>query len=298
MPVKRLLLLMLWALPLALGPGSAAAQALQPIPKLETRVTDLTGTLTAAQQAELEQKLRDFEARKGAQIAVLLVLTTQPEEIEQYSIRVAEAWKLGRRKVDDGALLIIAKSDRRIRIENGYGLEGVLTDAASNRIIEDSMVPLLRQGQYFGAISAGVDQMIRLIDGEQLPAPDATWRPQRQVPWNNLPFVVFAVLVASNVLRAIFGRPLGAVLTGGGAGLLTFLITQSFAFAIGAGILGLLFALLLGLGGGGWSSGGFGGWGGGGGGFGGGFGGGRDGGFGGFSGGGGSFGGGGASGRW
>src|ERR1700733_1488046 len=155
------------------------AQALQPIPKLQARVTDLTGTLTAGQQAELEQKLRDFESRKGAQIAVLLVPTTQPEEIEQYSIRVVEAWKLGRKKVDDGALLILAKNDHSLRIENGYGLEGVLTDVMSNRIIEDTMVPLLRQGQYFAAISAGVDQMMRLIDGESLPPPDRTWQPQR-----------------------------------------------------------------------------------------------------------------------
>src|ERR1700733_9789199 len=147
------------------------AQALQPIPKLESRVTDLTGTLTAGQQAELEQKLADFEARKGAQIAVLLVPTTQPEEIEQYSIRVTDAWKLGRKKVDDGALLILAKDDHKVRSENGYGLEGVLTDAASNRIIEDTMVPLLRQAQYFAAIGAGVDQMMALIDGEPLPPP-------------------------------------------------------------------------------------------------------------------------------
>src|ERR1700721_3993085 len=152
----------------------AAAQSLQPLPKLEARVTDLTGTLTAAQQAELEQKLADFEARKGAQIAVLLVPTTQPEEIEQYSIRVTDAWRLGRKKVDDGALLILAKDDHKLRIENGYGLEGVLTDAASNRIIEDTMVPLLRQGQHFAAVSAGVEQMMRLIDGEPLPPPDQT----------------------------------------------------------------------------------------------------------------------------
>src|SRR5580692_6245778 len=156
--------------------STAAAQSLQPIPRLEARVTDVTGTLTAGQQAELEQKLADFDARKGAQIAVLLVPTTQPEEIEQYSIRVVDAWKLGRKKIDDGALLILAKDDHKLRIENGYGLEGVLTDAASNRIIEDTMVPLLRQGQYYAAISAGVDQMMRLIDGEQLPPPDRTWQ--------------------------------------------------------------------------------------------------------------------------
>src|SRR6202050_5173298 len=165
----------------------AAAQTLQPIPKLESRVTDVTGTLTAAQQAELEQKLADFEARKGAQIAVLLVATPHPEEIEQYSIRVKDAWKLGRKNIDDGALLILAKDDHKLRIENGYGLEGVLTDAASNRIIEDTMVPLLRQGQYFAAISAGVDQMMRLIDGESLPPPDRTWQHQRALPWNALP---------------------------------------------------------------------------------------------------------------
>src|SRR5579863_1917371 len=268
----------------------AAAQTLQAIPKLETRVTDLTGTVTAAQQAELEQKLGDFEARKGAQIAVLLVATTQPEEIEQYSIRVVEAWKLGRKKVDDGALLILAKNDRRIRIENGYGLEGVLTDAASDRIIEDTMLPLLRQGQYFAAISAGVDQLMRLIDGEPLPAPDRNWQHQRPVGWNNLPFLIFGFLVVSNVLRGLFGRPLGAALSAGGIGIVIYLVTQALALAVGAGVLGLIAALLFGMGGGGWRSGGIGGWGGGLGGFGGGFGGGGGGGFGG---GGGSFGGGG-----
>jgi len=280
--------------------SSVQAQAVQPIPKLEARVTDLTGTLTAAQQAALEQKLADFEARKGAQIAVLLLPSTEPEDIEQYSIRVAEAWKLGRKKVDDGALLILAKNDRTLRIENGYGLEGVLTDAASNRIIEDTMVPLLRQGQFYVAIDAGVDQMIRLIDGEALPPPDRHWQ-QRPAPrWNALPFVIFGFLVIANVLRGIFGRTLGAFFSGAATGALVYVLTQAIALAIGVGIVGLFVALLLGVAGG-WSSrgpggfGGFGGWGGGLGGLGGGFGGGSGGGF---SGGGGGFGGGGASGRW
>jgi uncharacterized protein len=278
------------------GVGSlASAQALQPVPKLEARVTDLTGTLTAGQQAELEQRLADFEARKGAQIAVLLVPTTEPEQIEQYSIRVVEAWKLGRKKVDDGALLIMAKNDRALRIENGYGLEGVLTDAATNRIIQDTMVPLLRQGQFFAAVSAGIEQMMRLIDGEALPAPDRSWQHNRPANWNALPFAIFGFLIATNVLRAMFGRPLGAVLSGGGTALVAYLITQTLALALGVGVVGLLLALVLGARGGGWSSGGFGGWGGGLGGFGGGFGGGSGGGF---SGGGGGFGGGGASGRW
>src|SRR5665213_487436 len=211
----------------ALAAGSALAiaveaqvPALQPIPALNARVTDLTGTLTAAQQAELEQKLADFEGRKGAQIAVLLVPTTAPEQIEQYSIRVAEAWKLGRKQVDDGALLIVAKNDHTLRIENGYGLEGVLTDVASNRIIQNTMVPLLRQGQYFAAISAGVDQMMRLIDGEALPAPDRTWQNRRVQNWNALPFAIFGFFILSSLLRAVFGRTAGAALSAGGTGLL------------------------------------------------------------------------------
>lgn len=280
----------------------AYSQALQAIPPLETRVTDLTGTLTAGEQAELEQKLADFEARKGAQIAVLLVPTTQPEAIEQYSIRVVEAWKLGRKKVDDGALLIIAKNDHTLRIENGYGLEGVLTDAASSRIIADTMVPLLRQGQYFAAITAGVDQMIGLINGESLPPPDRTWQRHDRGGWLGvLPFAFIGFLILSSVLRTMFGRTAGSVLSGGGAGLLVYLLTQALGLAIGVAVFSSVVALVLGLTGGGWSSGGRGGFGGGFGGFGGFGGGGLGGGFGGgggFSGGGGGFGGGGASGGW
>ena len=295
------LLMAATALLLGAALNVAGAQSLQPLPKLESRVTDVTGTLTAGQQAELEQKLADFEARKGAQIAVLLVATTAPEEIEQYSIRVVDAWKLGRKKVDDGALLILAKDDHKLRIENGYGLEGVLTDAASNRIIEETMVPLLRQGQYFAAISAGVDQMMRLIDGEPLPPPDQTWQHHRGARnWNFLPFLFIGVLFGSSILRALFGRTGGALLSGVAVGGVVFLLTQLLGIAIGAAVISGLLALLLGASGGGWSSGG--------GGFGGPFGGGLGGGLGGggfggssgggFSGGGGGFGGGGASGSW
>jgi uncharacterized protein len=289
------------ALSMSAAPGVAAAQTLQPVPKLEARVTDLTGTLTAAQQVQLEQKLADFEARKGAQIAVLLVPTTQPEEIEQYSIRVTDVWKLGRKKVDDGALLILAKDDHKLRIESGQGLEGVLTDAASNRIIEDTMVPLLRQAQYFAAISAGVDQMMRLIDGEPLPPPDQTWQHARHGArgLNVLPVLFFGLLFGSSILRGLFGRAGGALISGGAIGVIVFLLTSVLGIAIGAAVVGGLLALLLGASGGGWSSGG-GGVGGPFGGFGGGFGGGGfgGGGGGGFSGGGGGFSGGGASGGW
>ena len=274
-----------------------AAQTLQPVPKLEARVTDLTGTLTAGEQSDLEQQLAAFEARKGAQIAVLVVATTQPEALEQYSIRVAEAWKLGRAKPDDGALVLVAKDDHATRIEVGYGLEGALTDATSNRIIDETMVPLFRQGQYFAGINAGVTQIMKIIDGEALPPPDTNWKKGGDLS-RMLPFLFFGFMAASSVLRAIFGRVGGAAATGGLMGLVAWLISQLLVAGLGVAVVAFLLSLVFGLRGPGWSSGGGGGLGGGFGGFGGGgFGGGGFGG-GGFSGGGGGFGGGGASGRW
>ena len=278
---------------LCLAWGLAGAQALQPIPKLESRVTDLTGTLTAAEQSQIEQTLAAFEQRKGTQIAVLLVKTTQPEEIEQYSIRVVEAWKLGRKKSDDGALLLLAIDDHRARIEVGYGLEGSLTDVMAHRIIDDTMRPLLKQGQYAAAISAGVAQIIRIADGEQLPPPDTHWQGSPQVR-NLLPVLFIAFFVISSVLRALLGRVAGAGATAGVMGLSVWLLISLLWAAGGAAIVAFLLALVFGASGSGWrSGGGFGGFGGLGG-----FGGGMGGGGGGFSGGGGGFGGGGASGSW
>jgi uncharacterized protein len=243
---------------------------------------------------------------------VLLVPTTEPEDIDQYSIRVAEAWKPGRKKVDDGVILLIAKNDRKMRIEVGYGLEGALTDALTRRIREETITPLFRQGDFAGGIDAGVDQMIRVIDGEPLPPPDRRWRNSNETGkslaplGNSLPFLIFFVIIGSVILRRMFGRGLGAVATGGAAGVLVWLFTHLVAFGVLAGIISLVFSLFAGMGGGGnnWTSrggryGGFGGWGGGGfggGGFGGGGFGGGGGGFGG--GGGGGFGGGGSSGSW
>lgn len=284
------------ALPLLLGLVLAApAQDLKPIPKLSARVTDLTGTLTAGQQTALEQKLAAFESAKGTQLAVLIVPTTQPEEIEQYSIRVVDEWKLGRKGVDDGALLIVAKDDHKVRIEVGRGLEGVLTDALSNRILDETIKPEFRQGNFYGGIDAGLDRMMKVIQGEPLPPPEQRWQPGRRGHGGGLLLpLLFAVFAGSVVLRAIFGRTFGSVLTGAGAGLLVWIAGYALALAGLAAIGAFLFTLLGGLGrGSGWSSGGFGGgWGGFGGGLGGGFGGG------GFSGGGGGFSGGGASGSW
>jgi uncharacterized protein len=297
---------LLWLFGLGL---TAAAQDLQPVPKLSARVTDLTGTLTAEQQSALEQKLAAFEAAKGAQLAVLIVPTTKPEEIEQYSIRVVDQWKLGRgtvngKRVDDGALLIIAKDDHRIRIEVGYGLEGVLTDAMSNRIISETITPAFREGNFYGGIDGGLDQMMKLIQGEPLPPPEHAWQSGRRGGGPALfPELLFAVLIGSVLLRGIFGRTLGSAFTGAGAGLLVYLAGYALAFAGVAALGAFLLTLLMGAAGrgSGWSSGtrgGLGGgWGGLGGGLGGGFGGGGLGG-GGFGGGGGGFGGGGASGGW
>jgi len=279
----------------AAAPYFAQAQSLQPVPKLESRVTDLTGTLTAADRASLEDKLAAFEARKGAQIAVLVVLTTQPEAIEQYSIRVVDAWKLGREKPDDGALLLVATEDRQLRIEVGRGLEGALTDLVSNRIIDETITPRFREGDFAGGIASGVDRMISVVDGEPLPEPEAHWSEGPERIAGILPLLFGIVIVGSAVLRSLFGRAFGALATGGVAGGVAWFVTQLLGMSIGVGVAALLFSLMLGIGNGGrWSSrpghGGWspGGWGGGG----------RSGGGGGFGGGGGSFGGGGASGRW
>jgi uncharacterized protein len=284
-------------LALVFAPSFATAQGLQPVPKLAARVTDLTGTLTAEQQSALEDKLSSFEARKGAQIAVLVVATTEPEDIAQYSIRVVDQWKLGRKSIDDGALLIVAKNDRELRIEVGKGLEGALTDVAAHRIISETMVPLFRQGDFYGGIQAGLDRMIRVIDGEPLPAPDRRWQGQSERGLSHLlPFLFVAVIFGSAILRSLLGRGLAAVLAGAATGAVVYFVGQALFIALVAGLLAFLFTLIAGFSGGGtWSS--YprtGGWGGG-------FGSGGGGGFtggGGFSGGGGGFNGGGASGRW
>jgi len=277
-------------------PAVATAEALQPIPPLKARVTDVTGTLTAAERDALEAKLAAFEARKGAQIAVLVVPTTKPEEIEQYSIRVVDAWKLGREKPDDGALLLVAIEDHTLRIEVGRGLEGALTDLVSNRIIDETITPRFREGDFAGGISAGVDRMIGVVDGEALPPPDEHWSGDSKGIGQLFPLLFFVIIFVSGILRGIFGRALGSIATGGVTGGIAWIFTQLLGASLGAGVIALVVSLLMGFGNGGrWSSrpgsGGWrtGGWGGGG------FGSSRGGGFGG---GGGSFGGGGASGRW
>jgi len=273
---------------------SISALALQPVPNLNARVTDLTDTLSATTHAQIEQQLKALETEKGSQLAVLIVASTTPEAIEQYALRVAEQWRLGRKGVDDGALLLVAKDDRKLRVEVGYGLEGVIPDAVAKRVIAEIITPSFRQGDFVGGIEAGVDRLVRLIQGEPLPPP----KPQRASAddvLEYLPFIFFALVFIGPVLRSIFGRLLGAGVAGGIAGIGFWSLSSLILGGIIAGVI--VFALVLLITAGGRSSfpSGRGGYGGGFGGSwpsGGGFGGG------GFSGGGGSFGGGGASGGW
>jgi uncharacterized protein len=253
------------------------------VPALTTRVTDLTHTLTPDQAAALEAKLQAFEAQKGSQVAVLIVPTTQPETIEQYGIRVAEQWKLGRKGVDDGALLLVAKDDRTLRIEVGYGLEGALNDATSKRIIEDIIIPRFKQGDFYGGISAGVDSILKVVQGEPLPEPAARRGGASHPIDQYFPVLFVVAIVAGAILRAVLGSFMGGVATGGLVGFVVWLLGAGLAFALILGFVAFIFTLGGGRGG---FPGGFGG--------GGGFGSGG----GGFSGGGGGFGGGGASGRW
>ncbi|WP_167767700.1 TPM domain-containing protein [Bradyrhizobium frederickii] len=272
------------------------------VPQLTGRVVDQTNTLSSADIASLSQKLQDFEARKGSQIAVLIVPTTQPETIEQFSIRVADAWKIGRKKVDDGAILVVAKNDRHLRIEVGYGLEGVLTDVTSRRIIDEDISPKFRSGDFAAGIGAGVDRMMRVIDGEPLPSPSRSANFAHNLDDLAPVFAValFASIGVGGFFRAMLGRLLGSMVTGGIIAAVTWFILGSAALAAAVGVLGFIVGFIAdlfsaitpgtgrsrggswssGSSGGGWSSGSSS----------------SDSGS--FSGGGGSFGGGGASGSW
>lgn len=261
------------------------------VPALNARVTDLTGMLSAEQVAALERKLTSFETQKGSQLAVLVVPTTGDEPIEQYALRVAEQWRLGRNKVDDGALLVVARDDRTLRIEIGYGLEGALNDATANRIIEEIIVPYFQQGDYYAGIEAGVDRMMSVVQGEPLPPPGSLAQAGGETDiFSMLLPVLMLVMVFGGLLRRLFGRFPAALMAGGGVSVLAWFLLGVLPIAAVAGVIAFIFMLFGGSAGrGGWYSGG--------GGFGGGMGGGLGGG-GGFGGGGGGFGGGGASGRW
>jgi len=259
-----------------------AAAEYAPIPPLTGRVVDLGGALTAGQKRELEASLEVFETRKGSQIVVLITGTTHPEPIESFAIRVAETWKIGRKGVDDGIIVVIAKGDQAMRIEVGYGLEGAVPDAVAKRLIEEEFIPKFRDGDFHGGLRAGLDRLMRVIDGEPLPPPkqEGGGSEPRSIETYFILFMAIVIAVGG-LLRALFGRLPAALIVGLGTGLLAWLIVAPLTVALLVGIVGFIFTLA-----GGGHRGGLGGFGRGG------FGGG------GFSGGGGGFGGGGASGRW
>jgi len=278
--VRAGLLTLLW---LALLPAIGRAAEPVPLPVLSARVTDLTATLDATQRGRLEAQLAAIDRAGRAQIAVLLLPTTQPETIEAFGIRLAEAWKVGHKGVDNGVIVIVAKADRKMRIEVGYGLEGSIPDAVAKRIIDERMAPLFRQGDFFGGLRSAVEGLEQAIGGPASGAP-AELPPASgsngaedsgMLPW------LMAAVVAGGVLRMMFGL-LGSFAAAAIAGWLGLMIFGSWLAALLAGlaIFVLSFFNLFSLGGGGFSSGGGSSSGGG------------------FSGGGGSFGGGGASGGW
>jgi uncharacterized protein len=274
--LKRLLAFLPLLIALCLPQFSQAQQA---VPTLSARVIDQTGTLSSSEVASLDQVLSAFEKRKGSQLAVLIVPTTAPESIEQFGIRVADQWKLGRKKVDDGAVLIIAKADRTLRIEVGYGLEGALTDATSKRIIDDIIVPRFKQQDFYGGVLAGVQSIIAVVDGEPLPLAAKNEQFTEDDVYQVVPVVFIVALILGGILRSILGRMNGALVTGGFIALMAWFVLGAFSMALLAGFLAFIVAMSgIGIGGHG-------------------IGGGRGGG-GGFRGGGGGFGGGGASGRW
>jgi uncharacterized protein len=217
------------------------------VPPLVGRVVDQTGTLNSSYIETLNQRIKSFEQRKGSQIAILIVPTTQPETIEQYSIRAAETWKIGRKKIDDGALLVIAKNDHKLRIEVGYGLEGALTDVTSRRIIDEVIVPRFKTGDFAGGISEGLDRMIGVIDGERLPspAPEASHGPEPD--WNALssfvPFSIFGALFVGGFLRTLFGSLLGSAVAGGAVGIIAWFVFGSLLASAALGALAFIFVL-------------------------------------------------------
>ena len=281
------------------------AQGLQAIPPLSARVIDTSGTLDAAQTQALEAKLAAFEKARGAQIVVLMVPTTLPEDITDYAQRAGDIYKIGRKDVGDGLLLVVAKNDRKVRIATTKTLEGAIPDLAARQIIDTAITPRFKQNDFAGGLNVASDQIMARITGENLPIPEtekAAGNNKQGFQWMDMAvFLFLAVPIGARLLSGVLGRKMGAVATGGGVGVLAWFFTSSLLLAGAAGVIGLVFALLASLGslgglgsnrrGGGWSSGGFGG-----GGFGGGGGGGGGGGF--SSGGGGNFGGGGASGGW
>lgn len=243
--MRTLLALALW-----LFAALANAQGVLPVPELTARVIDQTGTLDAIQRKALDDRLADFERLKGTQMVFLLVPTTQPEDIASYANRVGNAWKIGRKGVGDSVLLVVAKDDRKVRIEVAKTLEGAIPDLAARQIIDEAITPKFRAGDFIGGLSAAADRLQARVEAEKLPAPASKSHTERAGPgfdWFDLAiFLFFAVPIASAVLKGIFGRKLGSFLTGGGVGAAAQFLTASTGIAVVAGVAALIIALVTG----------------------------------------------------
>ncbi|MDX8406489.1 MAG: TPM domain-containing protein [Mariprofundus sp.] len=222
---------------------AGVAQAEVAIPPLMHRITDLTATLNTQQIKALESRLVSFETEKGGQMAVLIVPTTQPETIEQFGIRVVEAWKLGSKSVDDGALLLIAKNDHSLRIEVGYGLEGALTDATAHRIIDEVIVPIFKRGDFYQGIDSGLSAIIQVVRGELQPPPGQVAAKEKPDA-NPLALLAFALMVIGGlILRAWLGAFPAGLTLGGSASLILGFTGTPWEAALSSGVV--VFVLVL-----------------------------------------------------
>src|SRR5258706_7109830 len=231
--------------------GLSPASGEVAVPPLSAHVTDLTGTLSAQQVQDLESRLASFERGKGSQIAVLMLPSTQPETIEEYSIRVADAWKIGRARVDDGVILIVAKNDRKLRVEVGRGLEGAIPDAVAKRVVSDVITPHFKTGDFYGGIAAGTGALMKLIEGEGLLAPRSgviIKGVHHAIDFQTI-FLLFVALVLTDaIFRRLFGRVIGAGISGGIVGAIVWVAAGVLAFAVIGGLIGFVIALVNGLG--------------------------------------------------
>lgn len=287
----------LTALFLCFATVSGSAQSLVPVPHLTSHVVDSAALLNAQQRQALESKLTALESSSGSQVIILTVFTTQPEDIASFSNRVGNVWKIGRKGIGDGLLIVVSKDDHKLRVEVAKSLEGAIPDLAAKQIIDSAISPRFKQGDYAGGLDAGVDQIAALVKGEALPTParsSADLAGVNSFDWQNLiVFIFFGVFVVGSIIRRVLGNKLGSMVTGGAVGLLVNAVTGSVVIGVLSGFAAMIFVLVssvgnafrglgggggVGSGGGDWSSGS------------------DDGGF--SSGGGGDFGGGGASGDW
>ena len=269
----KLIVFTMWAWLWAFSPWALTlshAQGVQPVPALTARVVDTTGTLDANARGQLEAKLAALEQKKGSQVVVLMVPTTAPEDIASYASRVANDWKIGRKNVGDGVLVIVAKGDRKLRIEVAKTLEGAIPDLMAKRIIDEAMVPKLRTGDYAGGLSDTVDRIVQLVEAESLPPAGGTGAGTGaetgtvqgavtslfgDMGWMQaLFFLIFIVPVINGISKSIFGNKLGSIIIGGAVGALAFVVTASAVIAVIAFVVALIFALVAGLRG--WQSGG------------------------------------------